>query len=136
MPLEKRVLRLEKEAGAIKAQAKQAWQNKLANRQEVGDDVLFLKQQMPELFARHFDDNYELRSGTETIRLATLNLNNKMKQGDIAGLGFPLFFLVLSVITSGAACCLTVTHAQREDTAMSHDDAVGEALIAYLEDLI
>jgi hypothetical protein len=33
LPLEKRVLRLEKEAGAIKAQAKQAWQNKLAFRQ-------------------------------------------------------------------------------------------------------
>jgi hypothetical protein len=136
LPLEKRVLRLEKEAGAIKAQAKQAWQQKLAQRQEVGDDVLFLEKYMPELFDRHFDENYELKSGTETIRLATLNLNNKMKEGDIAGLGFPLFFLALSVITSGAACCLTLAHAQREDTAMSRDDVVGETLIAYLEDLI
>ncbi len=136
LPLEKRVLRLEQEAGAIKAQAKQDWQQKLAKRQELGDDVLFLQQQMPQLFARHFDENYELRSGTETIRLAALNLHHKLMRSDIAGLGFPLFFLVLSVITSGAACCMTLAHAEREDTAMSRDDAVGEGVVAYLEDLI
>ncbi|KOR35001.1 MULTISPECIES: hypothetical protein [Planktothricoides] len=136
LSLEQRVLRLEQEAGKIKAQAKQDWQKKLAKRQELGDDVLFLQDQMPQLFTRHFDENYELRSGTETIRLAALNLNDKLMRLDIAGLGFPLFFLVLSVVTSGAACWMTLAHAEREDTAMSRDDAVGEALITYLEDLI
>lgn len=136
LPLEKRVLRLEKEAGAIKAKAKQDWQQKLALRQELGDDVLFLEQYMPELFDRHFEENYQLRSGTETIRLAALNLNDKMMRLDFAGLGFPLFFLVLSVITSGAACCMSLAHARREDFAMSRDDAVGEAIEAYFEYLI
>ncbi len=136
LPLEQRVLRLEQEAGKIKAQAKQDWQKKLAKRQELGDDVLFLQDQMPQLFARHFDENYELRSGTETIRLAALNLSDKLMGLDIAGLGFPLLFLVLSVVSSGVACWMTLAHAKREDTAMSRDDAVGEALIAYLEDLI
>ena len=135
LPLEQRMLRLQQEAAAIKEQTQQRWAEKLAKRHELGDDVLFLAKEMPELFERHFDENYDLRSGTETIRLAAVNLNHKVMQGDIAGLGFPLFFLVLSVVTSGVACWLTIAHALREDTAMSRNDAVGAAINAYLEDL-
>ncbi|WP_254566877.1 hypothetical protein [Oscillatoria sp. HE19RPO] len=136
LPLEQRVLRLQREAAATKEEAQQRWNEKLAKRHELGDDVLFLQQQMPELFARHFDENYDLRSGTETIRLAMVNLHNKLTQGDIAGLGFPLFFLILSVVSSGGACLMTLAHAQVDDTQRSRNDAVGEALNAYLEELI
>lgn len=136
LPLEQRMLRLQREAAKTKEEAQQRWAEKLAKRHELGDDVLFLQQQMPQLFARHFDENYELRSGTETIRLAMVNLHNKLTQGDIAGLGFPLFFLLLSVISSGVACWMTLGHAEREDTKMSRNDAVGEALNGYLEYLI
>ncbi|MFZ1029227.1 MAG: hypothetical protein WAN66_23740 [Limnoraphis robusta] len=136
LPLEQRVLRLQQEAGAAKEQAQRDWGEKLAKRQQLGDDVLFLQAEMPQLFALHFESNYELRSGTETVRLAALNLYNKVMQGDLAGLGFPLFFTLLSVITSGAACWLTLAHAQREDVAMSRDEAVGEAINAHLEYLI
>jgi hypothetical protein len=136
LPLEQRMLWLEKKAAKPKAEARQAWAQKLARRQQVGDDVLFLEQEMPQLFARHFNEGYELRSGTETIRLAMVNLYYKLLRGDVAGLGFPLFFMVLSVVTSGAACWLTLAHARREDTQMSRNDAVGEAINAYLDDLI
>lgn len=136
LPLEQRMLRLENEAAKQKAEARQAWAQKLVRRQQVGDDVLFLEQEMSQLFARHFNENYELRSGTETIRLAMVNLYDKLLRGDIAGLGFPLFFMVLSVVTSGAACWLTLAHARREDTQMSRNDAVGEAINSYLDDLI
>jgi hypothetical protein len=136
LPLEQRVLRLEKQAAKPKREARQAWAQKLARRQQIGDDVLFLEQEMPQLFARHFNENYELHSGTETIRLAAINLYNKLMHFDLAGLGFPLFFLILSMATSGAACWLVLAHARREDTEMSRNDAVGEAVSAYLDDLI
>ncbi|AFY82707.1 hypothetical protein [Oscillatoria acuminata] len=136
LPLEQRMLRLQREAAATKEEAQQRWNEKLAKRHELGDDVLFLQQQMPELFARHFDENYDLRSGTETIRLAMVNLHHKLTQGDIAGLGFPLFFLILSVVSSGGACWMTLAYAHRKDTEQSRNDAVGEAIIAYLEELI
>lgn len=136
LPLEQRMLRLEKEASAVKERARKNWSKKLEKRHELGDDVLFLKREMPELFARHFTDNYGLRSGTETIRLAMINLTHKATRFDIAGLGFPLGFMVLSVVSSAAACWMTLAHARREDVAMSRDDAVGEAIAAYLEYLI
>ncbi|MEA5523304.1 hypothetical protein [Limnoraphis robusta] len=136
LPLEQRMLRLQQEAGAAKEQAQRDWGEKLAKRQQLGDDVLFLQAEMPQLFALNFESNYELRSGTETVRLAALNLYNKLIQGDLAGLGFPLLFMFLSVITSGVACGLTLAHAQREDVAMSRDEAVGEAINAHLEYLI
>jgi hypothetical protein len=136
LPLEQRVLRLQQQAGAAKEQAQRDWGEKLAKRQLIGDDVLFLQAEMPQLFALHFESNYELRAGTETVRLAALNLYNKLMQGDLAGLGFPLFFMLLSVITSGVACGLTLAHAQREDVAMSRDEEVGEAINAHLEYLI
>ncbi len=136
LPLEQRMLRLQQEAGAAKEQAQRDWGEKLAKRQQLGDDVLFLQAEMPQLFALNFQANYELRSGTETVRLAALNLYNKLIQGDLAGLGFPLLFMFLSVITSGVACGLSLAHAQREDVAMSRDEAVGEAINAHLEYLI
>lgn len=136
LPLEQRCLRLKQDAIAIKEQAQKNWSNKLAKRHELGDDVLFLEQEMPELFHRNFNDNYELRSGTETIRLAMLNLAEKAMRFDLAGLGFPLGFLVLSVISSAAACWMTFAHSRREDVAISRNDAIGEAIEAYLEDLI
>ena len=136
LPLEQRMLRLEKEASKQKQQAQKEWNQELAKRGQIGDDVLFVEQELPQMFQRHFNDSYQLTSGTETVRLAALNLYDKLKTGDVAGLGFPMFFALLSVVTSGAACLLTLTHAQREDVAMSRDAAVGEAIDAYLEYLI
>jgi hypothetical protein len=136
LPLKQRMLRLEKRASQQKRQAQKEWNKKLAKRGQIGDDVLFLQQELPQLFQRHFNDSYQLTSGTETVRLAALNLYDKLKTGDVAGLGFPMFFALLSVVTSGAACLLTLTHAQREDVAMSRDAAVGEAIDAYFEYLI
>ncbi|AMW27890.1 hypothetical protein [Arthrospira platensis] len=136
LPVEQRMLRLQQEAIAIKQQAQQDWANKLAKRHQIGDDVLFVAQQMPQLFDRHFDDNYQLISGTEIIRLAMLNLTYKVMRFDIAGLGISLGWMVLSVVSSTAACWMTLAHARREDVIMSRDDAVGEAIEAYLEYLI
>lgn len=136
LPAEQRMFRLREEAIAIKEQAQQDWSNKLAKRNQIGDDVLFLAQEMPQLFARHFDENYQLISGTEIIRLAMLNLTDKVMRFDIAGLGISLGWMVVSVVSSAAACWMTLAHARREDVIMSRDDAVGEAIEAYLEYLI
>lgn len=65
-----------------------------------------------------------------------LNLNYKVRRSDIAGLGISLGWMVLSVVSSVAACWMTFAHARREDVIMSRDDAVGEAIEAYLEYLI
>jgi hypothetical protein len=133
LPLQQRVFRLERQAQAIKEEAQQAWGEKLAQRQQLGDDVLFLQQHLPAAFARHFDDDYELKSGTEIVRLAVVSLYQKVLSLDLASLGFPLFFFLLSVVTSGIACWLTLAHAQRQDVQMSRDELVNEAIQAQVE---
>lgn len=105
----------------------------MAQRQQLGDDVLFLQTQLPATFARHFDEDYELKSGTETVRLAVVSLYNKVLSLDLASLGFPLFFFLLSVVTSAIACWLTLAHAQREDVQISRDEVVNEAIQAQLD---
>ncbi|WP_159790376.1 hypothetical protein [Sodalinema gerasimenkoae] len=133
LPLQQRVFRLERQAQVIKEEAQQAWGEKLAQRQQLGDDVLFLQQHLPGAFARHFDDDYELKSGTEIVRLAVVSLYQKVLSLDVASLGFPLFFFLLSVVTSGIACWLTLAHAQRQDVQISRDEWVSEAIQAQVE---
>ena len=62
-----------------------------------------------------------------------VSLYQKVLSLDVASLGFPLFFFLLSVVTSGIACWLTLAHAQRQDVQMSRDELVSEAIQAQVE---
>jgi hypothetical protein len=134
-PLEQQLKQAHDDAEEHKQAMIAAWNEKLVVRQTLGNDPLFLQQEMPNLFNQHFEPDFQLKSGIETIRLATLNLMEKVTIGDIAGVGFPVFFLLLSMITSTAACLMTLGHALREDTRMSRDEVVGQAISTYLDQL-
>lgn len=91
----------------------------MSKRAEIGSDLFFLKEQYPPIYALHFDESGELKSGIEAVRLATLNFLGKLQQGDFSGLGFSLFIFSISSITSLAACLLTAFHALNPETQMS-----------------
>jgi hypothetical protein len=129
MPLEKlptcrQVDRLRTEAYQDYETAKKNMGQLQVIRSKMGNDLAFLKQEMPLLYQQHFTPAGEIASGIEATRMAILSCTNKLLSGDIAAMGFPLFMLLLSVITSGYACAMTIALAFREDTEKSFSDAV------------
>lgn len=138
VPLEKlsichQVVRLETEAYQNYETAKKNLEQLLVIRLQMGNDLEFLKQKMPLLYQQHFTPAGEMASGIEATRMAILSCTNKLLSGDIAGMGFPLFMLLLSVITSGYACAMTIALAFREDTQKSFSDAVKHQRDFWLE---
>ncbi|WP_373535294.1 hypothetical protein [Microcoleus sp.] len=129
MPLEKlptcrQVDRLRTEAYQNYETAKKNMGQLQVIRSQMGNDLAFLKQEMPLLYQQHFTPAGEIASGIEATRMAILSCTNKLLSGDIAGMGFPLFMLLLSVITSGYACAMTIALAFREDAQKSFSDPV------------
>ncbi|MGL5061010.1 MAG: hypothetical protein ACRC62_13630 [Microcoleus sp.] len=139
VPLEKlptcrQVVRLETEASQNYETAKKNIGQLLVVRSQMGNDLEFLKQKMPLVYQQHFTPAGEITSGIEATRMAIFSCTNKLLSGDIAGMGFPLFMLLLSVITSGYACAMTIALAFREDTAKSFNDAVKNQRDFWLEE--
>ncbi|MEG4800914.1 hypothetical protein QUB63_21840 [Microcoleus sp. ARI1-B5] len=138
LPLEKlpscrQVDRLRTEAYQNYETAKKNMEQLLVIRSQMGNDLAFLKKEMPRLYEQHFIPSGEIASGIEATRMAILSCTNKLLSGDIAGMGFPLFMLLLSVITSGYACAMTIALAFREDTEKSFSDAVKNQRDFWLE---
>jgi hypothetical protein len=124
LPICRQVVRLRTEAYQDYETAKKNMGQLQVIRSKMGNDLAFLKQEMPLLYQQHFTPAGEMASGIEATRMAILSCTNKLLSGDIAGMGFPLFMLLLSVITSGYACAMTIALAFREDTEKSFSDAV------------
>ena len=124
LPTCHQVVRLRTEAYQNYETAKKNMEQLLVIRLQMGNDLAFLKQEMPLLYQQHFTPAGEIASGIEATRMAILSCTNKLLSGDIAGMGFPLFMLLLSVITSGYACAMTIALAFREDTQKSFSDPV------------
>lgn len=124
LPLCPQVERLREDAYQAYETAKQQLQQALAVRATMGNDLAFLQQKMPLVYTPHFTPSGELSSGLEASRLAILSFIAKLAQGDWSGLGFPLFFLLLSLITSGCACVITIALSYRQDTQKSFSEAV------------
>jgi len=124
LPLCRQVERLRREAYQNYETAKGELERSLAVRATMGDDLAFLKREMPPVYGRHFTPEGELRSGVEATRLAILNFATKLRRGNWAGLGFHLFALLVSVLTSGPACAMTVALSLRRDTRKSFSSAV------------
>jgi hypothetical protein len=124
LPLCPQVERLREDAYQAYETAKQQLQQSLAVRATMGNDLAFLQQKMPLVYTQNFIPSGELSSGLEASRLAILSFIAKLTQGDWSGLGFPLFFLLLSLITSGFACVMTIALSYRPDTQKSFSEAV------------
>lgn len=102
-------------------------------RNKLGNDLEFLKQEMKLVYELNFTPDGKLLSGTEAARMAILSSWEKLSTGDLAGWGFPLFFLLLSLVTSGAVCILTISHSRRQDTQQSFSDTVLRERDRWLE---
>jgi hypothetical protein len=133
LPICRKVDRLQTEAYANYEVAKAKLETQLTIRAELGNDVQFLEQEMDVLYNQHFTDDGHIESGVEAARVAIFSFFNKLTNGDLAGLGFPLFFLILSLITSGFACAMTIAHSHRQDTKKSFSDAVERERDRWLE---
>ncbi|XDE63652.1 hypothetical protein AB3M80_06475 [Arthrospira platensis BEA 1257B] len=90
----------------------------------MGNNLAFLQQHKPQVYQEHFTPDGELRSGIEATRLAIINFRSKLIQGDWSSLGFHLFSLLVSIITSGPACGMTIALSLRKDTRQSFSETV------------
>ncbi len=134
LPICEQVERLEKEAFQAYEQAKAWLEEKLIDRSKIGNDVAFLRQEMPEVYESAFDEYGNIKSGVEAVRIATENFFGKLATGEFKSLGFSLFFFSLSVVTSTAATWMTIAYARREDVQLSRSQAVIDARDKWLEE--
>jgi hypothetical protein len=94
-------------------------------RRESDDDLSFLKTDFPNLFAKNFIDNDQFRSGSQAIKIATINFNKKLSEGDLGGLGGSLFLFSISAVTTIAACGAVLASPLCLDSRLSFDDSFG-----------
>jgi single-stranded DNA-specific DHH superfamily exonuclease len=90
---------------------------------------------MPQVYRLNFTEEDQIASGVEAVRLATQNFFGKLLTGQLASLGFSLFFFSLSVITSAAAVLMTLRYAQRDDVQMSWNEEVKEQRDRWLDQM-
>ncbi|HAZ48770.1 MAG TPA: hypothetical protein DDW76_09620 [Cyanobacteria bacterium UBA11369] len=122
-------------ANALVQKQREEWNKKLASRLESGNDLQFVQQVLPDVYTKHFAEDGEIRSGTESIALAYDSFFGRLIGGDFSNmgqLGFSLFMFLLSVVTSAGACLLMIAHVHRRDTQLSHNDGVRAAILEHL----
>lgn len=126
---------LEQEAFRYYEQAKADWEQLKADN-ILMDNLTFVKQSLPDLYAQHFTEKGLLRSGVDATRLATQNFFGKIANLQFLDLGLSLYVFGISAITSFAACTMAIAHANRPDTQMSRDENVIRERDRYLQELI
>lgn len=139
LPICLQVPRLEKEAYAPYEKAKDQLNQKLIRRADIGNDLLFLKQEMPAVYSLAFIDkgnisSTEISSGVAAVAIATDNFFGKLCRGEFASLGFSLFFFSISIITSAIAVWKTMKYAERQDVQMSRNEAIACERDLWLEE--
>ncbi|MEM9542033.1 MAG: hypothetical protein AAGA60_21370 [Cyanobacteria bacterium P01_E01_bin.42] len=138
LPVCRQSERLRTEAFKGYETAKAELEEKLLDRNRLGDDLSFLQYAFPVVHNANFKPNGSLQSGIEASRLAILLFIERFARLDVqnmAALGFPGLFLLLSLLTSGFACAMTIQHSKREDVQMSFNDAVQQQRDCLLEEL-
>jgi hypothetical protein len=104
-------------------------------RNELGNDLQLLKQELPHIYEKNFDNSGKILSGQEEFRVAFESFWGRLLKLDfqtISQLGFSLFIFGLSVITSVGACIALVTHTCRNDTQLSFNTDVRRAILEHL----
>ncbi|TVQ44218.1 MAG: hypothetical protein EA365_10630 [Gloeocapsa sp. DLM2.Bin57] len=138
VPICRRVDRLEQDAYAAYETAKATLNQKLIRRSEIGNDLVFLQEQMPQVYQAKFKDRgdvstAEIASGTDAIGMATRNFFGKLRRGEWSDVSASLFGFSLSVITSAAAIFVTYQYARRQDVLDSRDEAIALRRDRWLE---
>lgn len=110
-----------------------AWNEKLKTRSEIGNDLQFLDQEAEDIYQRYFDEEGNIRAGSQEVRLAFENFFGKVEELDLDGLGFSLFFFFISLITSFGAVTLTMAHAYRKSAISITEPEVNEVITVWLQ---
>ncbi|MGY6528541.1 MAG: hypothetical protein ACXITR_01300 [Cyanobacterium sp.] len=122
IPICVRANMLRQENYAVYKDARKVFDDKLSIRAQRGNDLAFLRDEFPELYEFHFDEEGNLRSAVTQVSMATRSFFSKLGNGEFADLGLALFFFSISVITSIAAVFITIKYANREDVLKSRDE--------------
>ncbi|MBE9221605.1 hypothetical protein IQ215_02740 [Cyanobacterium stanieri LEGE 03274] len=126
---------LEQQHYAVYEDAKETLDQKLSIRAQRGNDLAFLRDEFPELYEFHFDEEGNLRSAVTQVSMATRSFFSKLLNGEFADLGLGLFFFSLSVISSAAAVFITIKYANREDVLKSRDEDFARQRDIELEEI-
>ena len=97
-------------------------EEKLERRVKAPNEVTFLQNEYPAIYAEAFTDEGELKSSVDALRLATLNLFGKISSGQIYSLGYTLLLLSISIVTSIASIGMMLAYIKREDVQLSFDE--------------
>lgn len=112
------------------------WQALEQKRNKIGNDVLLLKQEQPELFHSHFTSEETIKDGAKAFELAFESFFGRLltaKFSDLGQMGFSFLVFSLSVVTSAGACLMLVAHTTSQHTQLSHDEEVLKAVLAHLQ---
>ncbi|MGL4499276.1 MAG: hypothetical protein ACRCU2_09485, partial [Planktothrix sp.] len=96
-------------------------------RQELGN-VLYLKERLPARYQQNFTPNGQINSGVVAVEIAINNFWKKFANWEFDKLGFSMFFLSLSMITSLGALFMTAAYAIKYNTRMSRNPRVEQAI--------
>lgn len=108
---------------AILFSAQQAL-NDVSNDVAQSGAIAYLSENQPQIFSETFTEDGEIADGMEAMALAIDNFVTRLVNRDFKELGFPLFFMSLSTLTSLAAITSAFGHAMRRDVQMSWDESV------------
>lgn len=119
LPVCQKATRLEEEsveyAGTIQA-LKEVREREV---REYGSPLLYFRAVRPDIYRANFDADGQLISGLEASRLALHSFIEKLVAGDVSHLGFPLFFFVLSLITSGVSVARIFYYSRQHEVVRS-----------------
>ena len=91
--------------------------------------LAFLKKEEPEIFAEHFREangQLEWVSGTTAVAQATDQFYEQLLKGEFGLLGFSLFFLIVSIVLTGAAALLIYQLSQNASIKASYSPLVAD----------
>lgn len=91
-------------------------------RNNLGNDIDFLKKNAINIYQNNFRNNGELKNGSLAVEKALETLWEKTFSGNLKQLGFPLFLFLISLVTSLTACAFVFCLSLRKDSSESHSE--------------
>ena len=104
-------------------------------RTQLGNDVKFLKTEASDIHDQLFTSEGYLKDGALAVKVALDNLVTKLQEGRWNELGFSIFLLSISAITSSIACLLTFSLAALKDAEKAACPVVREEILSSLKDI-
>ncbi len=112
-----------------------AMQSKLDIRYETSNDLIFLKDNFPEIYQQYFTETGEIISGIEMVRLAWDSFFAKLANREFSALGLSFYLFIISWLTSLGAILMTLSLNHSRHTQVSLSDDVIYAMNSWFDEL-